>query len=258
MTHTSRETLFASLNAGIHLDGRKLVEYRPITITTDISRSAEGSARIQLGDTDIIVGVKLALEKPYPDTPNRGNLMVNAELRPLSNPRFETGPPGDEAVEVARVVDRGIREGEAVDLHALCEKEGELVWSVIIDICTVNAAGGLIDASGLAALSAIGHAKFPEHTGAVVNYEKRTNKSLPVSRLPLPITVFKIGEFFLVDPLPEEEEHADSRLTIALTEKNNISALQKGGSMPLSKEDIQKMVDIAVKCSQDLRKKIPR
>ncbi|MBI4016703.1 MAG: exosome complex protein Rrp42 [Candidatus Aenigmarchaeota archaeon] len=258
MTQIAKETLLASFNAGIHLDGRKLTEYRKLTITTNVSRSAEGSARVLLGDTDIIVGVKLALEKPYPDTPEKGNLMVNAELRPLSNPRFEVGPPGDEAVEIARVVDRGVREGEAIDARALCVKPGELVWSVMIDICTINAAGGLIDASGIGALTALINAKYPEHTEAVVHYEKRTTKSLPLAHQPLPVTVFKIGEHFLVDPLPEEEEHVDARLTIALTEKNHISALQKGGSAPLSKEDIYKMAEIAVKASQELRKQILR
>ena len=184
--------------------------------------------------------------------------MVNAELRPLSSPRFELGPPGEEAIEIARVVDRGVREGEAMDVRALCIKQGEQVWSVMIDICTVNAAGGLIDASGVGVLAALVNAKFPEHTGDIVHYEKRTTKSLPIIHYPLPVTVFKIGEHFLVDPLPEEEEHVDARLTITLTEKNHICALQKGGAAPLSKEDIYNMTEIAVKATQELRKQIPR
>ncbi|MBI4148242.1 exosome complex protein Rrp42 [Candidatus Woesearchaeota archaeon] len=258
MTHVARETLLASLKAGMHLDGRPLAAYRPITVTTDISYSAEGSARVVVGETDVIVGVKLAIEKPYPDTPGRGNLMVNVELRPMSNPRFEPGPPGEEAVEVARVVDRGIREGGALHAEELCISPGKQVWSVMIDICTVNVAGGLIDAAGLGALAALLHSKFPEHTDDIVHYDRRTSKKLPIGTQPLPVTVFKIGDFFMVDPLPEEEAHMDARLTIAITEHDTICALQKGGSIPLAKEDIHQMVKIALKSSHELRKNIPR
>ncbi len=258
MAFTTREALLASLGKGMHLDGRKLTEYRKITCTTSVSRSAEGSARVVLGDTDVIVGVKLAIEKPYPDTPDKGNLMVNVELRPLSSPRFEPGPPGDEAVEVARVVDRGIREGGAIDVKKLCITPAVAVWSVMIDICTVNVAGGLIDASGIAALAALLSAKFPKHTGETVNYEERTTTALPMKNQPTPVTVYKIGEHLLVDPLPEEEVHLDARLTISVTEDNTICALQKGGNAPLTSSDINKMAEIAVSVAPDLRKKIPR
>ena len=147
--YESKEHLMKCLNKNTRSDGRKLAEYRPVAVKYGFSKSAEGSANVRIGDTEVLVGVKLGIEKPYSDTPDRGNLMVNAELRPLSNPKFEPGPPGDQAVELARVVDRGIREAKAIDVKKLCIKEGEKIWMVFIDIYPLNDDGNLVDASVL-------------------------------------------------------------------------------------------------------------
>src|SRR3989344_3156166 len=145
------------------LDGRSLTEYRkPITIETDISWTAEGSAKVQIGNTVVMAGVKLALEKPDNDTPEEGGMMVNAELLPLSSPDYEPGPPGIKAIELARVIDRGIREAKAVDMKKLCIKVGEKAWFMTIDIITINDDGNLSDAAGLAALAALKSARFPK------------------------------------------------------------------------------------------------
>ena len=138
------------------LDGRAMTEYRqPIAIETEISWTAEGSAKVQIGNTTVMAGVKLSLEKPYNDTPEEGGIMVNVELLPLSHPDYEPGPPGIKAIELARVIDRGIREAKAIDMKKLCIKPGEKAWFVTIDIITINDDGNLFDAAGLAALAAL-------------------------------------------------------------------------------------------------------
>ncbi|MEK6886729.1 MAG: RNA-binding protein, partial [Nanoarchaeota archaeon] len=119
---------------GLRLDGRNADEFRKIKVEYGITKSAEGSARVTLGDTIVIAGVKMEVAKPYPDTPNQGGLMVGAELLPMSSPEFESGPPSDWAVEVARVVDRGVRESHAIDVQKLVIRKGELAWNVIVDI----------------------------------------------------------------------------------------------------------------------------
>jgi exosome complex component RRP42 len=244
------------LEKNIRYDGRKITDYREITVETGISKSAEGSARVKIGNTEILVGVKMAVEKPYPDTPNQGNLMVNAELTPMSSPDFETGPPGEQAIELARVIDRGIRESEAVDREKLVIEAGEKVWSVMIDIISINDDGNLFDAAGLAALAALQDARFPEYDGEKVDYMKKTNKKLPLTKQPLPITVLKIGKHLVVDPLSTEEELMDARLTITSTEKGQLCSLQKGGKIPLTQQEITHMIDLAVEKATALRGKI--
>ncbi|PIZ53690.1 RNA-binding protein, partial [Candidatus Woesearchaeota archaeon CG_4_10_14_0_2_um_filter_33_10] len=118
------------LEKGIRFDGRKLDEYRQIKVEKGFSENAEGSARVTIGDTIVFAGVKLSVGEPYPDTPNEGTMMINAELMPLSNPDFEPGPPAIQAIELARVVDRGIRESGTIDTKKLCIKKEEKVWSI--------------------------------------------------------------------------------------------------------------------------------
>lgn len=256
MQNSTKEHLLKALDKNVRYDGRKLTEYRQITVNYGFSDSAEGSASVKIGDTEVLVGVKLALETPYPDTPDRGNLMVNAELRPLSSSKFEPGPPGDQAVELARVVDRGIREAKAIDVKKLCIKSGEKVWSVMIDVCSLNDAGNLFDAAALGAIAALKNTRFPKEVDGVVDYSEKTDKHLPIVTEPIAITVIKIGNHLLVDPLPDEEALIEARLTIAITQHGEICALQKGGSLPLSTDDINAMVVLALDKAAELRKKL--
>src|SRR3989338_6030949 len=107
MANDNLKRYVASLLAeGKRLDGRKPLEYRqPITIQYGFVRTAEGSAKVTIGETEVIAGVKMEIGEPYPDTPDQGTIIVGAELLPLSNPEFELGPPGIQAIELARVVD---------------------------------------------------------------------------------------------------------------------------------------------------------
>lgn len=256
MTEEKKGNIIKYLEKNIRFDGRKLDEFRKIEVEYDISKSAEGSARVKIGDTEVLAGIKLAVEAPYPDTPDNGNLMVGAELLPLSNPEFELGPPGIDSIELSRVVDRGIREANAIDTKKLVIKKGEKVWAVMIDICPINDSGNLFDAAGLAAIAALKNTRFPEYKNDVVDYKKKTSKELPIKKVPIPVTVIKIKDSFLVDPLIEEQKYIDARLTVTTTADNKVCALQKGEDSPLSSEDVEKMIDLALKKAAELRKKL--
>lgn len=252
----NKETISQLAAQGQRLDNRGLLEYRqPITIETDISWTAEGSAKVQIGDTVVLAGVKTSIEKPYNDTPNEGGIMINVELLPLSSPDYEVGPPGIKAVELARVTDRGIREAKALDMKKLCIEAGEKAWFITVDIITLNDAGNLFDAAGLAVLAALKSARFPEvdATTGAIDYKKKTSKALPLMKEPLPVTVYKVNGSLLVDPTTEEEESYDARLTVASDSKGVISALQKGGSAPLTLDEVSKIIDIALEKGKYLR-----
>lgn len=250
-----KDHIINSISQGIRLDGRK-GDMREITVEYGVTRNAEGSARVKFGDCEVLAGVKLGLEKPYPDTPDQGNLMVNAELIPLSNPDFESGPPGIDSIELARVVDRGIRESKAIDLKKLCIEEGEKAWTVMIDIITMNAEGNLFDIAGLAALAALKDTKLRVIENGMVDYKTFTDEKLPLVKEPILVTVFKIGNNLVVDPTEIEEKAADSRLSVSTIEDGTIVAVQKGGEGVLTAEEIDKMVEIATKTAKEIRKKL--
>ena len=240
---------------GKRFDGRNLEEFRKITIEKNVSKKAEGSARVKIGHTDVIVGVKLDVSAPYPDSPNKGNLMVTTELLPLSSDRFESGPPRFPAIELGRLIDRGIRESKFIELEKLCIKEGEKVWSVFIDIYPLNDDGNLIDAAGIGAIIALKTARLPkydEETGRVV-YGEFTDKKMPLSKdIPIIITTYKAGESIIVDPTLEEEDVTDVRVTIGGSVNGLIFSLQKGNSKELTIEEMYKILDF----SEKARKKV--
>jgi len=245
-----------TLKQGIRLDGRKKEEYRNIEIQTGIVATAEGSAMVKCGDTQVIAGIKLEVGEPYPDSQEDGVMMVGTELLPLSNPAFESGPPRIDSIEIARVIDRGIREGKAIDTKKLCIRKGELVWTVLIDVMPINYDGNLIDIGGLAALAALKDAKMLEIKNDKVVIGKRTDEPLPVVSMPIPVTVLKIGDNLIIDPTDAEEDVLDARLTVSVLDDDTLCAMQKGGNASLTTKDINEMIELAIKKSHEIRKKL--
>lgn len=254
MSQDRKQHIMKALDANVRIDGRKKDEFRPISFELGISSTAEGSALVKAGDSQIMAGVKMGFGKPYPDTPDSGVLMVTAEFLPLANPEFEAGPPGIESIEVARVIDRGIRESHAFDAKTLCVEPGESVWMVQCDVMPINFDGNMIDLGGLAALAALLNARFPKvGDDGKVDYHTSTDEKLVLEHLPIPVTIGKIGSHLIVDPTQEEETALDARLTMTMLANGNLCALQKGGDAPLTMDDIKEMVKIAGVKSQELR-----
>ncbi|HII16136.1 MAG TPA: exosome complex protein Rrp42, partial [Nanoarchaeota archaeon] len=221
------------------------------------AKSAEGSARVTVGDTVVVAGVKVEMSATYPDTPDEGTIMVNAELLPLSSPEYESGPPGIDAVELSRVVDRGIRESKALDFNKLCVRAGEKMWIVMIDIYPLNASGNLFDVASLAALAALKDTRFPAvGEKDAIDYKHKTDKGLPLSFLPVSCTVWRVGDQFIVDPTRDEELAADARLTVSFTESGKICAMQKGGNRPFTHEEVFQAIDLAQRKTEELRKSL--
>ena len=242
----------------IRIDGRKFLDFRDVKVELGVSNCAEGSARVIIGETEVIAGVKMNVGTPYPDSQDEGVLITGAELLPLSSPEFESGPPGEWATEVARVVDRGIRESKAINMKKLCVRKGELVWMVFLDIYTINDAGNLIDAASLAALAALKSAVLPKLADDRVKFGEFTKDKLPLEKLSVNCTVFKVLDKFLVDPLSEEEKLVDARVSVSFGEKGDIHAMQKGGNDGLSISEVDEMVGIAMDKSKELRKALEK
>ncbi len=245
---------------GKRIDGRALDSYREIRVETNVVPSAEGSARVRLGDTEVLAGVKIDVGEPFGDTPDEGVLMVGTEFVPLANPEFESGPPGEDAVEVARVVDRAIRESKVIDFGKLCIKEGEKVWMVYVDIDVLDDNGNLIDASSLAALAALGTAKLPILGGdGKVDHDRKGTEPLPLSGKPLCTTFAKIGNRIVADPSIHETNAIDARLTVGTFEKDGrvlLCSMQKGGPVGLTLEEIEEIIGLAEKKGRELRQLI--
>jgi exosome complex component RRP42 len=248
------------LSQGKRFDSRKPDEFRELSIETGVSKNAEGSARVKLGKTEVLVGVKMDVAEPYPDSPDRGNLMVTAEFLPLSSPRIEPGPPSFDSIELARVIDRGIRESKFIELEKLCIKEGEKVWTVFIDIYSINDDGNLLDAAGIGAIAALKTAKIPKYDeeAGKTQFGEWTNKNVPLAKdTPISITVHKMGNSLIVDPNKEEEDISETRVTIA-SHDGTIHSMQKGNEKELSIEEFNKILDLVEKTEKEIFKKLEK
>jgi exosome complex component RRP42 len=245
------------IEKGKRLDERNLLDTREIKIEQGVIEKAEGSARVFLGKTQVLVGVKVETGEPFPDTPNEGVLTVNAELVPVASPNFEPGPPDENSIELARVVDRGIRESKCIDNEKLCIEAGKKVFVVFVDVYILNHDGNLIDAAALAAMAALLNTKMP-------NYEikdgelkiKQGSTPLPVKSHPVTVTLGKINNHLITDPTAEEESVMDSRITFATKEDGTICAIQKGGSGYFTPQQILEASKIALDKAVELRKKL--
>jgi len=256
VVHIKKKRIVELLASGKRADGRGLTDYRKIQLEEGVIERAEGSARVRLGKTEVIVGVKVGTGTPFADVPDKGVLTVNAELVPLASPSFEPGPPGEAAVELARVVDRGIRESKAIDLEKLCVESGKLVFVIFIDVYILNHDGNLIDASAMAALAALINTKmfkYEVEEGKIV--KKPGYTPLPMVDYPIAVTFAKIGNKLILDTGLDEEQVMDARLTITLDKDGNVCAIQKGGgSGYFTKEEILEAAKIALKKTKELRK----
>ena len=239
---------------GKRADGRKEDEFRKVIVEKNVIEKAEGSALVRIGSTQVLVGVKMGVQVPFPDAQKEGVLMVGAEFSPIASPDFESGPPREDSIELARVVDRGIRESGAIDVEKLCIKEGEKVWTVFVDIQILDDGGNLLDASALAATSALLNAKFPKYEDDKVIPEEKTNKKLPLKCKPVAVTHVKIGDKFFVDPSSEELAASSAWLSVGTKDDGNIAAIQKGGRAGLTFEEVENLLKASIEKGKELRK----
>ena len=247
-----REHIARLAATGKRTDGRGFSDPRPLTVHKNYIKNAEGSARVQLGNTDVLVGVKIDVGEPYPDTPNQGVLSTSAELVPLASPTFESGPPSPTAIELARVVDRGIRESKTVNVEKLCITPKEKVWIMFIDIHALDYDGNLFDAASYGALSALSCAKVPASKIGKEDYP------LPLEHWPISVTSAKIGGNMLVDPNLDEERIADARITVTTDENGDIRAMQKGLRGSFSLDEVRAAIHTSQKVGKGLRGIIQR
>ncbi len=263
-SNLTKEKLRKMFAEGKRFDGRRLLDSRDFEIEYDVSNKAEGSARIRMGKTEVVVGVKMQVGEPYPDSPDKGNLMVSGDLLPLASPRYEQGPPKFPAIELPRLVDRAIRASEIIDLKKLVIEKGEKVWTVIIDIYPINDDGNVIEAASLAALAALKQTVFPElDKDGKINYDKHTKDKLPLSKdiIPISFNFYKLGDSIIIDPTREEEEACDTRITFGISNWNKqlmLNSCQKQGESPLTSEEVEKIMELIPKKFEEFNKKLKK
>ena len=249
------------LEKGERIDGRGLMDARSIQIIPNVIKKAEGSAMVKWGETVVLAGVKTQLGSPFPDTPNTGVITVNVELSPISSPINESGPPGPQAIELARVVDRGIRESKVIPMEdpKLCVIPGKKVWIIFVDIYVLDDGGNLFDASALAAMAALANTRLKQ----VVIDEDLEEVTLLDETEPLPrrgsvmgLTFSKTNNTILYDPNLIEDRVKEARFSLGITDQNVVCSMQKGESGTFTQSEIEMILENAQTIVKPLLAKI--
>ncbi|MFB6470676.1 MAG: exosome complex protein Rrp42 [Vulcanisaeta sp. AZ3] len=245
-----QEVMSRLVGQGVRIDGRGLNDYRKLSISVGVVKTADGSSLVALGNTKVIAGVKVDVGKPFEDTPDEGGLIVNLEIAPTASPDVEPGPPDESAIEIARVVDRAIRHSGFLDFKSLSIVTGKHAWFLWVDIYVLNHDGNLVDASTIAAITAMMNTSLPkvelDPTGNILRIDKsnRTPLSFNVDKLPLTVTHIKIGNVLMVDPTREEEYLSDGTYMVGIS-SGNVVAIQKVNGA-FTKDEINNIINDSV------------
>jgi ribonuclease PH len=190
-------------------DGRKLDELRPVEIATHYLKTAEGSALITMGNTQVLCAASIETSVP-PFLRNTGKGWVTAEYSMLPRatttrtPREVTkGRAGGRTHEIQRLIGRSLR--AIVDLDRLGER------SIVLDCDVIQADGGTRVASITGAYVALALA-----LNQLVKYKQLARSPLIGAIAAISVGILR-GEPIL-DLCYEEDSRAEVDANVVMTD----------------------------------------
>jgi len=240
-------------------DNREMLESRTLEIKRGVMKSADGSAWVKLGNTEIIAGVKFAIGTPYPDSPDEGSLVLNLEMSGIASADIDTGPPSIDAMEYGRIVDRVIRSSDCINFKDLNIVTGEKSFIVYVDCYTLNADGNLIDAGQYAAMAALLDTKIPklDENNNILNKEYSDKKlNIDFDKIAISFTFWKSKDKLIADATEVEDLAGDTRFSVGVCGNNIVSYHKGGGNGTFKINEINKIMDIAASKYSEIKNKI--
>ena len=223
------------------VDGRGNDEIRPITITRNFNKYAEGSVLIEAGDTKVICTATVD-DKVPPFLRGKGQGWITAEYSMLprateANVREMLRPSG-RTMEIQRLIGRALR--SVVDLSALGERT---IW---LDCDVIQADGGTRTLSITGAFIALADAiKFLKENNLI-----ETN---PINNFVAAISAGIVDGERLLDLVFEEDCRAQVDMNVVMTDTGQIVEIQgTGEAFPFSREELDGLMDLAFKGISEL------
>lgn len=245
---------------GIHynhrVDGRSLLDYRDIQLETAVLRGTHGSSRVRQGDTELLCGVRVELQKldsslQIPSIDDLINFKIDCS--PNASPDF-TGRGGqDISDEISDTLLKSWTKCTSL-LKNLTLVDRKFYWKIYVDLLVLECGGTLLDACSLAAHSAIKTTILPnvkieegdefEPDVTLADDPLACTFLDSIIKAPLIITVHKIGQRHVIDPSLEEESCSSAYLTVGISSQNSKQFLliKKGGKKSLDPASIKEML----------------
>ncbi|GMV51290.1 ribonuclease PH [Nitrospirales bacterium NOB] len=222
--------------SGSRVDGRRRDQIRPVKVTRDFIKHAEGSVLIEMGDTKVICTASVE-EKVPPFLRDKGRGWVTAEYAMLPRATHDRSPreavkgkQGGRTLEIQRLVGRALR--AVTDTTRLGERT---VW---IDCDVIQADGGTRTASITGAFIALADAL------AVLKRKELIKKS-PLADYLAAISVGKVGGTVMVDLAYQEDSQADVDLNLVMTGAGRYVEVQGTAERtPFDKKDMDEFLHL--------------
>ncbi|MCP1306791.1 ribonuclease PH [Paenibacillus tyrfis] len=218
-------------------DGRKVDQARPVKITTNYNKHAEGSVLIEVGDTRVICTATVE-ERVPPFMKGQGKGWVTAEYSML--PRATSvrnqreaakGKLGGRTMEIQRLIGRALR--SVVDLEALGER------SITLDCDVIQADGGTRTTSITGAFVAMAIAMDK------IVRERNLNR-FPITDFLGSVSVGIIQEQPCLDLNYEEDSKAKVDMNVVMTGQGKFVEVQgTGEEAPFSRQELDALLALA-------------
>ncbi|XP_057535510.1 uncharacterized protein LOC130813685 isoform X1 [Amaranthus tricolor] len=256
----------------LRCDGRSRLSYRPIHVDTGVIPQADGSARVRIGGTYVIVSVKAELGKPSSSQTDKGKVSIHIDCSATAAPIFQ-GKGGEAlSTELAADLQRCLLGGKSgagagIDLSSLSIVEGKVCWDLYIDGLVISADGNLLDALGAAIKAALSNTGIPK-VNVIAADPKSVNDQPEVdvsdeeflqfntSSVPVIITLTKVGKHYIVDANLEEESQMSSAMSISINRKGHICGLTKRGGAGVDPSLLFDMISVAMLVSEKFMNKL--
>lgn len=225
-------------------DGRRRDQTRPVKITRDFIKHAEGSVLIEMGGTKVICTASVE-EKVPPFLRDKGRGWVTAEYAMLPRATHERtsreavkGKQGGRTLEIQRLVGRALR--AVVDTSGMGERT---IW---IDCDVIQADGGTRTAAITGAFVALADA-------FTVLKRKNSIKKRPLTDYLAAISVGKVGGEAMVDLAYAEDSLADVDMNLVMTGRGRFVEVQgTAEQVSFDKKDLDEFLDLGWNAIQEL------
>ncbi|MCH8500724.1 MAG: ribonuclease PH [Aliidiomarina sp.] len=224
--------------------GRTAQQIRPVTITRNYTRHAEGSVLIEFGDTKVLCNASVQEGVPR-FLKGKGQGWITAEYGMLprathtrSDREAARGKQGGRTMEIQRLIARSLR--AAVDLSALGEN------TITVDCDVIQADGGTRTASITGACVALVDA---------INHLRKKNlvKSNPLKCMVAAVSVGMYRGEAVADLDYPEDSEADTDMNVVMTDTGKIIEIQgTAEAEPFSFDDMNQMVELAKHAIREL------
>jgi ribonuclease PH len=228
----------------VRVDGRRRDQLRPIKVTRNFIKHAEGSVLIEMGDTKVICTASIE-EKVPPFLKGKGTGWVTAEYSMLPRSTHERSPreavkgrQGGRTLEIQRLVGRALR--AVTEMSQMGERS---IW---IDCDVIQADGGTRTASITGSFIALADA-------FAVLKKRDLVKKRPLTDYLAAISVGKVGGEVLVDLAYAEDVAAEVDMNLVMTGRGRYVEIQGTAERtPFGKQELDEFMSLGWTAIQTL------